>query len=246
MFSNRLFLSSDLRVTSCGTALHNVASCDMLVSYLWRYKGGRCDPYGGAVTNRRGGCQVRAQRPLYCTSLVKKRDAERLQARRRNVAGKTVRPGRLYEESTRATSYFRGTLDSSLLAVPPVADTRPTCSDWNPIQDGLVDAYYLQILSRIWQGLATHANTCHMRTTSVGSVRPMKGNAMHASTLHDYPHDGPRCTECGKPVSSYAPAHGGISLCDFHLALRWQALQVRTLDSHYAQWQRAPKEEVQS
>lgn len=67
-----------------------VASCGIIETYLWRYKGGLRDCDGGKVTNRRGGSTNNPQSTVYRSEILEARSYSSHQVRRWNMVGQEV------------------------------------------------------------------------------------------------------------------------------------------------------------
>lgn len=73
--------------------LTHVNSCDILVSYLWRYKGGRCDLYGRKAIDRKGGSRKNPRNALHRQEVSPRWCDTGDQAPRWNLASESVRCG---------------------------------------------------------------------------------------------------------------------------------------------------------
>ena len=228
--------------TRCNTALQIVHFYDILAPYLWGYKGGRCVCDGRTVFNCRGGSKNPEQGTIHGAKTAEKWALTGVQARQGPMDDKEVRPPAVLGKGGEVPQ-TRGTLTRATLAFPPVAEPRLTCNDWNPIQVSPAVSCYLQLLSRIWQGLATYADTCKYRTMLVGSVRP-KGGAMPQIVICPVnrrrrfvfyrrpPCRYPRCVN----ASCTQAVEQGVHLCERHFALSWRERMEAALAEQYSKW----------
>lgn len=140
-------------MNTCCLALLFDCSCDILVSYLWRYKGGRCDLDGETVTHRRGGSTENPLNALHCQKILAGWGNTRNQIGRRYLAGESIRYRCLHSKAD--VPETRGMLTTHLAFLPAVQRHLPT--SYQPISKRLCPYCFMLIL----QHMATNCNFCN-------------------------------------------------------------------------------------
>ncbi len=91
MMTNIFSKSCHMGIVSCYLVLFSVNECVILTSYLWGYKGGRCDRYGRTVTYRGGGSQENPLNALYHPKISEEWSNSSNQDGRWNMAREGIR-----------------------------------------------------------------------------------------------------------------------------------------------------------
>lgn len=106
------------RRTKCCNVLQFVQKNDILLGYLWRYKGGHCDLNGRTVANCRGGSRKTAQATIHCATAFTRGEDTSVQDGR-HVVGQIRRFDQVHRSAE--VPEIRGTLDNYKLASLPAA-----------------------------------------------------------------------------------------------------------------------------